>query len=104
MCAARAELRSAVTAVADELQAGNFGTAKENLGAVTTAIDDLNEAVGELAADRREALAPDVEAVRDGIAGLSDASGLVDLSARLGAVRADIEDLLDKVGRDLGCD
>ena len=102
-CEARAGVSSAVAVVVDDLRAANFGKAKEGLGGITKAVDELAKAIGELAAAQRQALAPQAEELRTSAAALKNASGLIELQTQVTRVSTQTKSLVDAIGEGLAC-
>ena len=103
MCDARTELRDSLDAVADDVRAANFGEASDDLSAVGDAYDELAAAVGDLAQEERDALAPQVDALESDIAALTDVQSLDELSAGLDAVVSQADGIYDDITDTLNC-
>ncbi len=104
VCDARSELRDALDQVATDIQAGNFGDASDDLSQVSEAYDGLASAVGELAQEERDALAPQVDALESDITALPDAQSLDDLQTGLESVVSQAGTIFDDITDTLNCD
>jgi hypothetical protein len=103
-CDARTELREAVDDVVADVEAGNFGDARDGTAAVSEAYDELASAVDELRREQREALAPDVESLRADIEALPEAQGLDQLGSSIEAILTGVQQIYDEVTDVLRCE
>jgi hypothetical protein len=104
VCDARTELREAVDDVVADIEAGNFGDARDGTAAISEAYDELASAVDELGQEQREVLAPDVESLRADIEALPEAQGLDQLGSSIEAVLTGVQDIYDEITDALRCE
>jgi hypothetical protein len=104
VCDARTELREAVDDVVADIEAGNFGDARDGTAAISEAYDELASAVDELGQEQREVLAPDVENLRADIEALPEAQGLDELGSSIEAVLTGVQDIYDEATDALRCE
>ena len=104
MCDARTELREAVDDVVTDVQAANFGEARDGTAAVSEAYNELVSALDELGEEQREALAPDVEALAVDIEALPDAQGLDELGSSLDTILSGVQQIYDEITDTLQCE
>jgi uncharacterized phage infection (PIP) family protein YhgE len=104
VCDAGSELRASLDQVATDIQAANFGDASDDLSQVGEAYDGLVSAVGDLAEEQRDALAPQVDALASDITSLADAQSLDDLQAGFDTVVSQAETIYDEITDTLSCD
>jgi hypothetical protein len=104
VCDARTELRDAVDDVVADIEAGNFGDARDGTAAVSEAYDELASAVDELGQEQREVLAPDVENLRADIEALPEAQGLDQLGSSIEAILTGVQQIYDEVTDALRCE
>lgn len=103
VCTARDDLSAAVRTVVSDLQAGNFGTAKSGLTAVSSALDDLNAAVGKLGSEERTKLQPQVDELRTHLQAAGNASTLTELRSALAQAGTTATQLASSIHTDLHC-
>lgn len=103
VCDARTDLRSAVNTVVDDVRAGNFGQARDDLQGVSSAFDELKSATDDLAGEQREALSPDVEQLQADVSALTDVSNLDQLGANLSTIQNDVQSIFDEISSSLDC-
>jgi outer membrane murein-binding lipoprotein Lpp len=104
VCDARSELRDALDQVATDVKAANFGDASDDLSQVGEAYDGLVSAVDDLAQEQRDALAPQVDALKSDITALTDAQSLDDLRTGLDTVVSQAQTIYDEIANTLSCD
>jgi hypothetical protein len=104
VCDARTELREAVDDVVADIEAGNFGDARDGTAAIGEAYDELASAVDELGQEQREVLAPDVENLRADIEALPEAQGLDQLGSSIEAILTGVQQIYDEVTDALRCE
>jgi hypothetical protein len=104
VCDARTELREAVDDVVADIEAGNFGDARDGTAAISEAYDELASAVDELGQEQREVLAPDVESLRADIEALPEAQGLDQLGSSIEAVLTGVQQIYDEATDALRCE
>jgi hypothetical protein len=104
VCDARTELREAVDDVVADIEAGNFGEARDGTAAIGDAYDELASAVDELGQEQREELAPDVENLRADIEGLPEAQALDQLGSSIEAILTGVQHIYDEVTDALRCE
>jgi hypothetical protein len=103
VCAARTDVRNAVSKVADDVRAGNLGDAKKALTGVETAVDNLRSAVTELGAEERDKLQPQVDKLRTDLNQLKSASSVSQAQTAAATAASDLGTLVETIGTDLGC-
>ncbi len=104
VCDDRAALSTAVQAVVDDLGAGNFGDAKEHLADARAAFDDLAASIGELAADEKEDLQPQVDQIKADLEAAGGVGSLTELQTSWTIISRGVAGLIADVADDLDCD
>ena len=104
VCDARTELGTAVDDVVADVQAANLGDARDGAADVVAAWDELVSAVGELAQEQREALAPDVESLAADFEALRQAQGIDEIRTSLAAIGSGVEGIVTEITDTMRCD
>lgn len=103
VCDARTNLQSSFQAMADDIQAGNFGDAKTQLATVTTSLATLTAAQQGLAQEKKDQIKPKLEAIRTTLVSVGAATSLAQAGAILDTAKAQMTDLVDTVGTSAEC-
>jgi hypothetical protein len=103
VCDARADLDTAVQKVIDDVTSLNFGAARDALGDARSSLDDLVTAVGNLADEEREKIAPEVTQLQEDLSSLDDVNSIDDLTTALGDIQSKAETALSSIESDLDC-
>ncbi|WGL50706.1 hypothetical protein P5P86_12105 [Nocardioides sp. BP30] len=102
-CAARDDLSTSVQKVITDLRKGNVGDARDQLGDVRAKVSALGDAVGDLSAQERDRLQPQVTDLQDQLKALPDAGSLAELRTAIGRLNTSASTLLSDLGTDLTC-
>jgi outer membrane murein-binding lipoprotein Lpp len=103
VCDARDELRQSVDEVADDVASGNLGDAQDSLEGVRDSFDDLRDAAGDLGAEERQALQPQVDQLQDDLSAIADSTDLEELQSSFETVSDDVQAMVDQVSDTLDC-
>ncbi len=103
VCTARSELKTAYDTMASDITAGSFGTARNDLAGVSTAVSGLATAQSGLAAEKRIAIQPQVVALQTTVQTLKESTTLAELGAGLDTAKTQFQSLIDTVAATAGC-
>ena len=103
VCNDRSQLNNAVSTVVDDVKAGNFGKAKDDLPAVRDAVDSLSQSAKELTSDESEALSPQIDNLKKTAANLKDPASIADLQSGFSSLKSQIQSISTQIGETLKC-
>lgn len=103
VCAAQADVRDALSKVADDVRAGNLGKAKDALGGLQTAAGGLKSAMAELGAQEREKLQPQLDKLRTDVDQLRAANSVAQVQTAAATAATDLSTLVSSIETDLNC-
>ena len=103
VCEGRTQLSSAVSNLADDLRAGNFSKAKDDLPAVRDALDSLSTSAQDLKSEESHALSPQIDALKNSIATLKNSSSLSDLQSGFHSIKAQAQSISSQIEGTLKC-
>ena len=103
VCEDRSDVREGLSEVADDVAAGNFGEAQDELSDVQEDFQELQNSFEDLSAEEREELQPDIDELESQVSSLGDAQSLDDLEAGAGDVVSSIDSILSQIGDSLSC-
>jgi uncharacterized phage infection (PIP) family protein YhgE len=103
VCQSRSELSDTVSVVVSNVQAGNFGTAKDELVAVRRAFKDLHKNVSQLKTEQKNALTPKVNQLKSSISDLKNSKSLSELRTGIDTVQSQAKALETQIPNTLSC-
>lgn len=103
VCSDRSQLNTAVSNLVGDLRSGNFSKAKDGLSAVSSAFDDLQQSVRQLASEQSGKLSPQIDDLQNTITGLKDATSIDQLLTGIGSARSQAQSISQQVGDSLNC-
>jgi len=103
VCDARAELRSSLSKAVDDVKAGNFGQARDEVADARTAFDDLTKAASDLKGETAEEVQPEVDQLRTSVSQLTDVTSLAQLSGQVQSILDEAGNVMGRISDSLDC-
>jgi hypothetical protein len=103
VCDARSQLSTDYDALVNDLKAANLGDAKNQLQAVSADVDAVATAIQGLAADKKAAVQPHVDALQSTLGSLGQAGSLSELATGINTAKEQFTAVLDSLGQQAGC-
>lgn len=103
VCNDRAQLKSDVSTVVNDLKSGNFGKAKDDLPAVRDAADSLSQSAKGLKSEESETLSPQIDNLKTTASELKSASSLADLQSSFSSLRSQLQSMSTQISQTLKC-
>ncbi len=103
MCNDRAQLGNAVSTVVDDLKSGNLGKAKDDVPAVSDALESLSQSARELKSEESQSLSPQIDNLKKTATGLKDSNSLPDLLAGFDSLKSQLQSIGDQISQNLKC-
>lgn len=104
VCDERETLASDYDVFVDDLSSGNLGDARDQLVVVKEDLEDVAAAVKELAAEKRDAVQPQVDSLMETVASLADAGSLEELRSGFETAKQQFADLVEALGSEAECE
>ena len=103
VCNDRAQLGNAVSTVVDDLKSGNFGKAKDDVPAISDALQSLSQSARELKSEESQSLSPQIDNLKKTARGLKDSNSLPDLLAGFDSLESQLQSIGDQISQNLKC-
>ena len=103
VCEDRSDVRDGLSELVDDVAAGNFGEAQDELSDVEEDLRELQDSFSDLSAEEREQLQPEIDELESQVRALGDAESMDDLSAGADDVVSTLDSILGQIGDSLSC-
>ncbi len=103
VCNDRTQLSSAVSTVVDDVHAGNFGKAKDDLPAIRDAVNSLSESIQGLKSEESKALSPQIGHLKETADNLKSPSSLSDLQSTFNSFKEQLQTIGNQITQTLNC-
>jgi uncharacterized phage infection (PIP) family protein YhgE len=103
VCSDRAQLSNAVSTVVDDLKSGNFAKAKDDVPAVSDALNSLSQSAGELKSEESQSLSPQIDKLKKTATSLKDSGSLSDLLSGIDSLVSQLQSVGDQISQHLKC-
>src|SRR4051812_18079334 len=103
VCDARADLRTSLSKAVDDVKAGNFGQARDEVADARTAFDDLTKAASDLKGETAQEVQPQVDQLRASVSQLTDVTSLAQLSGQVQSILDEAGNVIGKISDSLDC-
>jgi predicted nucleic acid-binding Zn-ribbon protein len=103
VCDDRAQLSNAISTVVDDLRSGNFGKAKDDVPAVSDALDSLSQSARELKSEESQSLSPQIDNLKKTATSLKDSTSLSDLLSGFDSLKTQLQSVGDQISQNLKC-
>jgi len=103
VCDNRAALETSIEKVKDDLTAGNFGDANDELAKVKDNFEDLVSSVKDLTKERADEVQPEVDDLKDTIDRLANADNFGELGSALDDLGPKLEAVVKAIDTNLDC-
>ena len=103
VCSDRANLKSAMTTVIEDLRAGKFSAARNDVPAVKDAFNSLRQSAKNLQSQQAQALQPQVDKLKSTLANLENAKSLSELRTGLESANSQIQTISNEIVSTLNC-
>jgi hypothetical protein len=103
VCDAREDTASGVDDLREAVEARDLEAAAAALGDIQTGLAGMSAAAGDVGAEEREKLQPQVERIQAAVAAITEVETIADLGDQLRTIGAEIDAALDQLRADLRC-
>ena len=103
VCNDRAQLNKAVSTFVDDLRAGNFSKAKDDVPAVRDALNSLSQSARELTSQESQALSRQIDDLKKTATSLADSTSLSDLLSGLSSIESQFQSVGSQIRQTLKC-
>ena len=103
VCSDRANLKSAMATVVENLRAGKFSAAKNDVPVVKDALNSLKESAKNLQSQQAQALQPQVDTLKSTLANLENAKSLSELRTGLESASSQVQSISNEIVSALNC-
>ena len=103
VCSDRANLKSSVSTVVDDLSAGNFSKAKDDLPAVKDAFNALKDSAQNLTSEQSQALKPQIDNLKSTVTNLENSKSRSEVRSGLVTLRSQVQSISNEIGSTLNC-
>jgi hypothetical protein len=103
VCSDRVQLSSAVSTVIDDLRSGNFGKAKDDVPAVSDALNSLSQSAQDLRSEESQSLSPQIDNLKETVTNLKDSTSVSDLQSGFDSLRSQLQSISNEISQALKC-
>lgn len=103
VCSDRANLKSAMTTVVENVRAGKFTAAKNDVPAVKDAFNSLRQSAENLQSQQAQALQPQVDTLKSTLTNLGNAKSLSELRTGLESASTQVQSISNEIVSTLNC-
>lgn len=103
VCSDISTLKGSVGVLRDDVEAGNFGDARDQLDTIEKDYEALRSSASDLAASEKDNIEADLDEVKATLSSLTSATSLAEVQATLQTARSQIADLLTSITETLDC-